>query len=122
MLNIKKAITLAVVSCSFVLAGCQTSQGLYHWGEYESGLYGYYQDPAELATLSEQLLQAIEEANGRVAPGMYAEYGTLMLQQGKTDEAVLYYTRERDLWPESRHLMDAMINNLTNKTGGQKDG
>ena len=93
MLNIKKAITLAVVSCSFVLAGCQTSQGLYHWGEYESGLYGYYQDPAELATLAEQLLQAIEEANGRVAPGMYAEYGTLMLQQGKTDEAVLYYTR-----------------------------
>ena len=89
-----KKITAATVLATVVLvSGCQTSQGLYHWGEYESGLYGYYEDPAELAKLSEQLLQAIESANGRVAPGMYAEYGTLLLQQGKKEEAIHSYTK-----------------------------
>ena len=115
MLSAKKLMTVAVATGSLLMAGCQTTQGLYHWGDYESGLYGYYKDPAELAALSEQLLAAIEDANGRVAPGMYAEYGTLMLHQGKKDEAVIYYAKERDLWPESRHLMDTMINNLTRK-------
>ncbi|ELU03472.1 hypothetical protein CAPTEDRAFT_214153, partial [Capitella teleta] len=53
----------------------KTSQQLYHWGEYEAGLYGYYKDPAELAALSEQLLSAIDDANGRVAPVPLAEKG-----------------------------------------------
>ncbi|WP_257293530.1 DUF4810 domain-containing protein [Endozoicomonas sp. YOMI1] len=109
---IKKITSMTVLAATVLMAGCQTSQGLYHWGEYESGLYGYYKDPAQLATLSEQLLTAIEAADGRVAPGMYAEYGTLLLQQGKKKEAIAYYSKEKELWPESRHLMDAMINNL----------
>ena len=113
MIAVKKLTGILILVTSVFMTGCQTNQQLYHWGEYESGLYSYYKDPAELAALSEQLLNAIEDANGRVAPGMYAEYGTLLLQQGKKEEAVVYYTKEKELWPESQHLMDAMINNLT---------
>jgi len=109
----KRAAGLALLAMSILFTGCQTTSGLYHWGDYESGLYSYYKDPAELAALSEQLLEAIDEANGRVPPGLYAEYGTLLLQQGKKDEAVIYYTKEKELWPESQHLMNAMIKNLT---------
>ena len=118
----KKNVTcLATLMATLLMAGCQTSQGLYHWGEYESGLYSYYSDPAQQTTLSEQLLQAIETGGGRVAPGMYAEYATLLLQQGKTEEAVVYYRKEKERWPESEHLMDAMINNLTPKTNNHKE-
>lgn len=119
MLNAKQIMALAVISGAVLMTGCQTSQGLYHWGDYESGLYSYYKDPAELAVLSEQLLKTIEDAQEHVPPGMYAEYGTLMLQQGKLNEAVAYYTKERDHWPESRHLMDAMIINLTTRSKQQ---
>lgn len=120
MIAVKKAGSIMLLAVTVFVTGCQTNQQLYHWGEYESGLYGYYKDPAELAALSEQLLSAIEDANGRVAPGMYAEYGTLLLQQGKKDEAVVYYAKEKELWPESQHLMDAMINNLTRTSSAER--
>ncbi|OED50532.1 hypothetical protein ACH42_00985 [Endozoicomonas sp. (ex Bugula neritina AB1)] len=121
-MRIRKITAMAVFTVTVLISGCQTSQGLYYWGEYESGLYDYYKDPAELATLSEQLLQAIEDANGPVAPGIYAEYGTLLLQQGKKEEAVASYTKEKALWPESQHLMDAMINNLTRTVDDSNQG
>ena len=110
---------IAALLATALMTGCQTSQGLYHWGEYESGLYRYYHDPAQQTALSEQLLLAIETAGDRVAPGMLAEYGTLLLQQGKNEEAVVYYRKEKEQWPESRHLMDAMITNLTPNTNSQ---
>lgn len=116
---IKNSTCSATLLTTLLMAGCQTSQGLYHWGEYETGLYSYYHDPAQQTALSEQLLQAIETGGARVPPGMYAEYGTLLLQQGKTEEAVVYYRKEKELWPESEHLMDAMINNLTSKANNQ---
>lgn len=122
MTAVRKVAGVLVLATTIFVTGCQTSQQLYHWGEYESGLYGYYKDPAELSALSEELLSAIEDANGRVAPGMYAEYGTLLLQQGKKDEAVVYYTKEKELWPESQHLMDAMINNLTRTSSAENSG
>ncbi len=108
----KKIAAVAMVTSSIVLTGCQTDQGLYHWGEYESSLYDFYKDPAKQGVFFEQALNAIEQADDRVAPGMYAEYATLLLHQGKTDEAIIYYSKERELWPESKKLMDAMINNL----------
>ena len=44
-----------------------------------------------------------------VAPGLYAELGTLYLQGGDNARAIVFYTKERDAWPESRTLMDGLI-------------
>ena len=116
MRQVKNTLVLAsLLSVSVFLTGCQTSQGLYHWGEYESSLYEYYKDPAEQEALAERLLALIEDESARIPPGIYAEYGTLLLQQGRTDEAVIYFEREKELWPESQTLMDSMINALTGK-------
>ena len=117
----EKIAAVLLVTGSVFLAGCQTSQGLYHWGGYEDSLYEYYQNPAELAALTEEILQLIENGNGKVPPGLYAEYGNLLLQQGKKDEAISYFRKERELWPESQHLMDSMISSLSSSQNSKNE-
>ena len=46
---------------------------------------------------------------------MYAELGTLYLQEGLTDKAKTYYAKERDAWAESKTLMDMLIKNLDSR-------
>ena len=101
---------------SLVLAGCVTrQQPLYSWGSYEPMLYASYKDPAKADEMRVSLESQIGEAEKRsqkVPPGLYAELGTLYLQAGDNDRAIGLYNKERNTWPESRGMMDAMIKNL----------
>jgi hypothetical protein len=78
-------------------------------------LYQGYKDPAKMEALRlglEAHISATEKNGQKVAPGLYAELGTLYLQGGASDKAIAMYSREREAWPESKGLMDAMIKNL----------
>ena len=110
---------LPVIACLVMLAGCQTNTGLYQWGSYEDSTYQYYKTPAEIEVYTAKLQASIATAEryGKVPPGLYAEYGTALLNQGKKDEAVAYYRKERDLWSESQFFMDAMISRLEKRSG-----
>jgi hypothetical protein len=57
-------------------------------------------------------LAELESRKVRPAPGLYAELGTLYLENGDRISAARYYTKERDAWPESRYMMDALLANL----------
>lgn len=99
---------------ALVLSGCATSTGLYNWGGYDALLYKSYKSP-ETAEANVQKLEAhvlsLEHAKQKVAPGLYADLGTMFLQAGNREKALLNFAKERDTWPESRALMDAMIKN-----------
>ncbi len=100
------------------MTGCATNQNLYEWGGYDAALYSTYKSPetvVELQTKLETHIAAMTQANQKVAPGLYAELGSLYLQAGKTDEAIAQYNKERELWPESRTLMDSMIKTLESR-------
>lgn len=102
---------LIATSC---LAACATPS-TYQWSSYDTGLYQMYKDPdkaEELRVTLETLIQDQEKNGKKVAPGLYAELGTLYLQKGAPDMAIDMYTKERDAWPESKGLMDALIKNL----------
>jgi len=106
------AIALLLVSTG--LMGCATPGG-YDWGAYDQMLYQSYKDPSmkEAARLGIEKHIAVLEASGRrVPPGLYAELGTFYLEMGETDSAIALYGKERDSWPESEHLMNAMITRL----------
>lgn len=92
-----------------VLLGCSTTN--YHWGSYEKSLYRYYKNPASVEELGEALAEVIEEgeAKGSVPPGIYAEYGHVLLTIGKAQEAIIYFEKEKNVWPESSMLMNNMI-------------
>lgn len=95
-----------------VVAGC-APKTRYSWNEYDQKLYQHYKNPAEIDQFIADLKEVIEEGeeDGKVPPGIYAEYGFVLYEQGKYKEAVKYFSIENDKWPESRVLMAKMIQN-----------
>lgn len=103
-----------VIALLATLTGC-VAPSLYQWGAYESDLYGAYKDPTKMDALRinlEAQTALLESNRQKVAPGLYAELGTLYLQLGSSEKAIEMYKKERDAWPESKGLMTAMIQNL----------
>lgn len=99
-----------------ILSGCASQRTLYDWGGYNSMLYESYKKPETMAANLQKLQEHVtklENGNAKVAPGLYADLGTLYLQAGERERAVENYRKERAAWPESGGLMDAMIKNLT---------
>jgi hypothetical protein len=106
-----RALVLALATAA--VTGC-ASQTMYHWSGYDEALYHHYREPAGreawLEALRITILEAEQEGR-KVPPGLYAEYGYALLEEGKRKEAVVYFEKEKAKWPESRLLMDKMIRN-----------
>jgi hypothetical protein len=89
----------------FLLSGC-APQPLFYWGDYSETLYDYKKSPDE-KTLDAHMksLQDIfdqsAKLNKRVPPGAYAEYGYLLIKEGKDQDGITYLDKEQTLYPES---------------------
>jgi hypothetical protein len=110
--------------------GCvEKTAPMYYFGKTESALYASKKAPNEEneRKLREALDEVIARSNKdgmRVPPGVYAHLGYLMLMDHRKDEAVQYFVREKQLYPEATVFMDRMINQAEMKTqeeGGKKD-
>lgn len=104
---------LPALALAATLAGCATP--LYDWGGYDTGLHNAQKDPTQVGATREQLqthIGKLEASRQRVAPGLYADLGTMYLEANDPDRAIVYYEKERAAWPESTVLMTAMIDNL----------
>jgi hypothetical protein len=105
--------SLYTVMLALALSGC-ASKGLYEWGGYDAVLYNSYKDPSTVAANMLRLqthIQQLEQNRLKVPPGLYADLGMLQLQAGDKEHAQANFLKERDLWPESASLMNALINN-----------
>lgn len=105
----------SVLAVGLLLTGCATNNNLYNWGGYDGLLYQAYKEPGQAAEQMQKLeahIRALEQGKQKVAPGLYADLGTLYLQAGDREKALANFRKERDEWPESITLMDAMIKNL----------
>jgi hypothetical protein len=106
---------ICAVVCALALGGCASgNKGMYDWGGYDAMLYGGYKDPTTVAASMQKLethIQKLEQGKLKVPPGLYADLGMLQLQAGAKDKAQANFRKERELWPESASLMDALINN-----------
>lgn len=107
--------TLSLILLLGLLCGC-TSNTLYVWGNYDQWLYENYKSPKNDEELYVDLTALITEYESRknpavkpMAPGLYAEYGFLLMRRGENERAIEYYTKEKALWPESTVFMDSMI-------------
>jgi hypothetical protein len=116
-----KIVLMAMLAVT--LSGCAT-KGMYDWGGYDMALYKSYKEadktPELIKTLEETIAETQENGH-KVAPGLYAELGTLYLQAGSSEKAIAMYTRERDAWPESKGLMTVLITNLERRTTPSKE-
>jgi hypothetical protein len=105
---------LLIAAAVAVLSGCAAPR-LYNWGGYDDALYASYKDPTKTEALRTRLeahIAAMEGAGQKVAPGLYAELGTLYLQGGVKSKAAELYAKEQKAWPESSQLMTALITNI----------
>jgi hypothetical protein len=111
---------LAALALAASMSACASKTTLYHWGGYDQQLYRHYKQPQDRTTFVEALRTIIleaEEGGRRVPPGMYAEYGFALHEEGRFQDAIAYYRKEQALWPESRTFMDKMIRNAERSAG-----
>ena len=84
---------LSLVGLLGLLCGC-TSNSLYEWGKYDQWLYENYKSPKNDEELYVDLTRLITEYESRknpavkpMAPGLYAEYGFLLMRRGENERA-----------------------------------
>lgn len=96
------------------LGACAQPKTMYTWGGYSGNLLGYYKNSYSLEQYSQKLRASIEqaEAKGKVPPGIYAEYGYALLETGDSQQALVYFAKESEAWPESAVFMSKIIGRL----------
>jgi hypothetical protein len=117
-----RAMQFAVAAVFLFLVGCG-AHNRYEWSNYDTKLYNHYKDSSQPEQFIQELKEAVEEAEsaGQVPPGIYAEYGFVLYEQGNSLQAVQYFRKEADKWPESRMLMTKMIDNVQKRGKKQDD-
>jgi len=102
-----KNIILILFITLLISYGCSpTLKDTFYWGDYSSTLYNYKKNPDQttLEVHKKEILAIIEYAsksNRKVPPGVYVEYGFLLLKEGKETEGMEYLVKETNLYPES---------------------
>lgn len=96
---------------AFIFTGC--TQSIYKWNGYDDAMYKFYKNPVEKEKFIEKLKNIIDSGEGTntVPPGIYAEYGYLQYESSNYQEAIIYFQKEHDRWPESRIFISKMIRN-----------
>lgn len=104
------------------LIGCG-AHSRYQWSGYDTKMYKHYKNPAEREEFVQGLKDIIDKSEpaGKVPPGIYAEYGFVMFEEGNNQQAINYYEKEANKWPESRAFMNKLIAMANNRMKNQKE-
>ncbi|WP_395050770.1 DUF4810 domain-containing protein [Flavobacterium sp.] len=99
---------------ALVLASCSAPTKLYTWSKYETSSYNFLKNRNDKtnANLEEEYKKIINKQKGIrgvVPPGVYADYGFLLLQSNKIEEGRSMLQKEMDLYPESKIFMDRIL-------------
>ena len=108
-----RARPLAGAAVAVALSAC-APQTRYHWGQYDTALYQHYKNPQDRDAYVEALRTTILEADQlgeKVPPGVCAEYGYALFEEGQAAQSLPWFQREKESWPDSTVLMDKMIRN-----------
>lgn len=109
-----------VLFCS-LFAGCATAnKPMYSWGDYSSSLYSVKKDASDdNVTKHKQVLLRImddsKEKGLRVPPGVYCEYGYILIKEGKADDALSYLDLEEQTYPESKVFIQRLKSQVAQK-------
>lgn len=108
----KKLICLAVIA--LVVNSCSSPKSLYSWEKYGQASYNYLKkaDEKSVEGIMEQYKKIIYKQKGtrQVAPpGIHADYGFILIQEGKLKEGKEFLKREIVLYPESKIFIDRIL-------------
>ncbi|MGN0916256.1 MAG: DUF4810 domain-containing protein [Succinivibrio sp.] len=112
----KKTILSLFVSSLVVLTGCSSSKVplVYcHDDSYTKSMYYYLQDEPnydEQLELMQDYFAAASQTNTQPAPGAYAHMAMVYSKIGNDAEAIKYLNMEKEMYPESAHYIDFLLN------------
>ena len=115
----KSVLMLLVPAVALLAAGCGPKQ-MYTWRGYDDTLYAHYKKPQDHATHVERMKTIVTEteaAGAKMPPGVYAEYGYALFEEGRFGESVTYFQKEKETWPESAVVMDKLVRNAARLKG-----
>jgi hypothetical protein len=100
----KSYLIFTILLCTFLI-GC-TTQKLFYWGNYSETLYAFKKSPDEKTTEAHKkslldIMDKSEKKHKQIPPGVYAEYGYMLMQAGQENEGLQYFDKEQTLYPES---------------------
>jgi hypothetical protein len=110
--------------CIIYIGSCAPPT-LYYWGNYEGYLYemNMKSDPEGAFNILSEAVNHVENKEGiKLAPGLYAEYGFMLYQKGRIDEAAHYFRKESEAFPESSPLMNKLIVRIEEPGVDNSDG
>lgn len=107
----KLVISLVV---GLLLTSC-APQTLYNWNNYSNATYNYVKtksdaDQKKLIATYESIIKSQTGLRKCVPPGIYADYGFLMLEMGQSEKGIALMQKEIELYPESKPLIEKIIN------------
>ena len=103
-----------VIMTSIFSTGCMPQKQLYYFGKYSQTLYSLEKNQTEEALNNhkqelESVISGSEVRNLPVPPGILAELGYINLKANNSQEAIRLFKAESQLYPESKHFMDRLI-------------
>ena len=103
----KKIYFVLLLCVCYFFIGCASQKAMYYWGTYSNSLYDYKKFPNDenIAKYKGTLLNIIAESHERglrVPPGVYCEYGYILMQEGSNKKAAKYFELEEQTYPESK--------------------
>lgn len=109
--------TAATILLAIGLTACQATNSIYYWGDYSDSAYKLKNTPTDetRAKHKASLLNIISNAqkkNKKIPPGIYAELAMLEAEERNVDLALQYFSKEKELFPESTRVVDMMINSM----------
>ncbi|MGC3976898.1 MAG: DUF4810 domain-containing protein [Paludibacteraceae bacterium] len=108
----RKICIIAVTVLAFV--SCTVQKPLYSWNNYNITSYNYLKNNDEKSTqeLIETYQKIIEKQTGTrgvVPPGVYADYGFILLTLNKTEQGKSMLLKEVELYPESEVFVNRIL-------------
>jgi hypothetical protein len=111
-----KTIIIISFAVLIISSGCSPlSKETFYWGDYSLTLYDYKKNPDEktIGAHKKEILEVIEYAEKwerKVPPGVYAEYGYILLKEGNGPVGMAYLDKETTLYPESTVFIERIKN------------
>ena len=119
MRSISKSLLIVILLASLLIS-CQSPSSLYEWRGYDDALYNYSQKRDEIS--KEKLIRVYEQiianpggTTQRVPPGVFADYGFLLLSSGNKTKGLEMLQKEIVLYPESKVFIDRIIKRAENE-------
>lgn len=100
-----------------LFSSCTVQQPLYSWSKYEQASYSYLKNSDEKSTqfLIENYQNIIDKQDGTrktVPPGVYADYGFVLLQSDRKEEGKSMLLKEIETYPESKVFITTVLKML----------